>query len=365
MSLQCGIIGLPNVGKSTLFNALTASSVPAENYPFCTIEPHKGIVPVPDIRLDTLENIYNPEKKIPAIIEFTDIAGLVRGASKGEGLGNQFLGQIRQVQAIIHVVRCFEDENVTHVEGKIDPIRDAELIETELLLADLNSLEKSIKRLEKLSKKESRIEKNLETILRLKNHCDQGKMARTFSSNEEEYEIINSLFLLTSKPILYVANIDENEISKNVNGPLSQKLSDFADKENNLIIKLCGKIEQEISLLDESEKVDFISEYNLGESGLNKLIKAGFNLLNLETYFTGGPQEVRSWTIKKGATAPEAAGVIHTDFEKGFIKAEIIKYNDLKKLGSEKSVKEAGLSKLEGKEYIVQDGDCIYFHFNV
>ena len=365
MALRCGIVGLPNVGKSTIFNALTKSSVPAENYPFCTIEPHMGIVSLPDSRLVKLEHIFNPEKVTPASVEFTDIAGLVKGASKGEGLGNQFLSQIRQVSAIIHVVRCFEDENITHVEGNIDPLRDAELIETELLLADLETLEKSVYRLNKLAKKEKNAEKELDIVLKLKAHCDIGKMARTFKAEEKELETIRSLFLLTRKPILYVANVDENEILKSNSNLHVQALYDLAERENNKAIRLCGKIEQEIALLDEDEKNMFMEEYNLNEPGLDKLIYTSFKLLGLETYFTGGPSEVRAWTIKKGATAPEAAGEIHTDFQRGFIKAEVIKYDDLVTHGSEKKVKDAGLAQLEGKDYIVRDGDCIFFHFNV
>ena len=365
MALRCGIVGLPNVGKSTIFNALTASSVPAENYPFCTIEPHMGIVPLPDDRLAELEKIFNPEKVTPATVEFTDIAGLVRGASKGEGLGNQFLSQIRQVAAIVHVVRCFEDDNVVHVEGGVDPVRDAELIETELLLADLDTLEKSVYRLTKLAKKEKGAQKELDVVSRLKVHCDAGNMARTFEADAEENAIIRTLFLLTRKPILYVANVDEDEITHDKRNSYVQALFDFAKKENNLAIRLCGKIEQEIAIMDDEGKAMFLEEYNLPEPGLNKLIHAGFNLLELETYFTGGPIEVRAWTIKQGASASEAAGEIHTDFQKGFIKAEVIKYDDLVRLGSEKNVKDAGLAVLQGKEYTVQDGDCIYFHFNV
>jgi len=366
MALRCGIVGLPNVGKSTIFNALTASSVPAENYPFCTIDPHVGIVALPDPRLEKLEIIFKPEKVTPAAVEFIDIAGLVRGASKGEGLGNQFLGQIRQVAAIVHVVRCFEDNNVTHVEGNVDPVRDSELIETELLLADIDTLERRYFKSEKGARsgdKESK--KEFEFISRLLEHCNSGRRARTIQTTEDEAPILRKLHLLTSKPILYVANVDESEITHDQRGKLEQQLVDFAEKEGNLAIRLCGKLEQEIALLPDDEKTLYLQEYNLPEPGLNKLIHAGFRLLELETFFTGGPIEVRAWTIKQGATAPEAAGEIHTDFQRGFIKAEVIRYNDLMRLGSENAVKDAGLAKLQGKEYVVEDGDCIYFHFNV
>lgn len=366
MALRCGIVGLPNVGKSTIFNALTASSVPAENYPFCTIDPHVGIVELPDPRLQKVAAIFKPEKVTPATVEFTDIAGLVRGASKGEGLGNQFLGQIRQVAAIIHVVRCFDDEDVTHVEGGVDPVRDAELIETELLLADLETLEKRVFKAEKAAKSGGKKEKKeLDMIQRLLDHCNEGHRARTFQANEEETAIIRSLHLLTRKPILYVANVDETEITHEKRGKLEAQLANFAEKEGNLAIRLCGKLEQEIAVLPDDEKALFLEEYNLPELGLNKLIHAGFLLLELETFFTGGDKEVRAWTIKQGATAPEAAGEIHTDFQKGFIKAEVIKYDNLVRLGSEKAVKDAGLAKLQGKKYVVEDGDCIYFHFNI
>ncbi|MBC8323534.1 MAG: redox-regulated ATPase YchF [Candidatus Marinimicrobia bacterium] len=366
MALRCGIVGLPNVGKSTIFNALTASSVPAENYPFCTIDPHVGIVELPDPRLGKLAEIFKPKKVTPAAVEFTDIAGLVRGASKGEGLGNQFLGQIRQVSAIIHVVRCFDDSNVTHVEGEVGPVRDAELIETELLLADLETLERRYSKAEKGLKSGVKKEhKEFDVIKRLLDHCNAGHRARTFIADEEEIVIVRSLHLLTRKPILYVANVDEAEITHDKRGKLEQQLVEFAEKEGNLAIRLCGKLEQEIAVLTDDEKTIFLEEFNLPEPGLNKLIHAGFRLLELETFFTGGDVEVRAWTIKQGATAPEAAGEIHTDFQRGFIKAEVIKYNDLIRLGSEKAVKEEGLAKLQGKGYLVADGDCIYFHFNV
>lgn len=367
MALQSGIVGLPNVGKSTLFNALTESGVPAENYPFCTIEPHVGIVALPDNRLEKLGEIYNPEKILSATVEFTDIAGLVRGASKGEGLGNKFLGQIRQTAAILHVVRCFDDDNITHVEGSVDPIRDAETIETELLLADLDTLEKRHRKTDKIARSGDKFAiKELNLINRLLAHCNDGHRARTLPINDEdEKKILGTLHLLTSKPILYIANVDEEEIMNDKRNDHVQALFDFAEKEGNSAIRICASIEQEIAVLPDDEKELFLAEYNLPEPGLHKVIHASFSLLGLHTYFTCGEKEVRAWTIPVGASAPQAAGEIHSDFERGFIKAEIFHYKDVIQHGSEKALTDLGLIRQEGKQYIVKDGDCIFFKFNV
>ena len=367
MSLQCGIVGLPNVGKSTLFNALTRSSVPVENFPFCTIDPHAGIVHLPDNRLGKLKDIYNPKKLTPATVEFIDIAGLVEGANKGEGLGNQFLGQIRQTSAIIHIIRCFEDPNVVHVNGNIDPLRDTEIIETELLLADLETLERKYEKTKRQAKSgDKKLLHDIEIIEKLIEHCGAGFWANTIGlETPEEIKTIKSLHLLTNKPILYVANLSENDIVNNVENEYVNSLNNYAKSKGSTLIKFCASIEQEISSLSPEEEEIFLKEYNLNESGLNKMVRASFDLLGLHTFFTGGPTEVRAWTIPIGATAKQSAGVIHSDFEKGFIKAEVFSYSDLIEHGSENALYELGLAKTEGKDYIVKDGDCIFFKFNV
>ncbi|SVA95408.1 uncharacterized protein METZ01_LOCUS148262 [marine metagenome] len=365
MSFQCGIVGLPNVGKSTLFNALTVSNVPTENYPFCTIEPHIGIVELPDPRLHKLANIYRPEKVIPATVEFIDIAGLVQGASRGEGLGNQFLGQIRQTEAVIHIVRCFEESNISHINENIDPVRDAETIKTEFILKDLDTLEKQRVKKEKLSKSGDKIIiRELEILNRLTEHCNAGHRAKTFHASDNELLFFYSLQLLTQKPILYVANVNDNEITNDNKNENVKAIFNFAKQEGNTAIRICAAIEQEIAFLPEEEKSLFLTEYNLPEPGLNKVIRAGFELLDLHTFFTGGDKQVRAWTIKKGTTAVQAAGKIHTDFVRGFIKADVYHYDELMKYGSEHNISERGLARQEGKSYIVRDGDCIFFKFN-
>lgn len=366
MSLTAGIVGLPNVGKSTLFNAITSSKALAANYPFATIDPNVGIVEVPDERLKKLTELVEPKKTVPTSFEFTDIAGIVKGASKGEGLGNKFLSHIREVDAICQVVRCFEDENITHVSGNIDPLSDIEVINLELILADLESCEKRIGRVEKQAKqKDKEAQLEYEVLKKIVEVLKEEKPARVLELNKDELKIAKNMHLLTLKPMLYVANVSEEELSDVENNKYVREVKDFANKEGSEVIVICAKIEEEMASLEPEDKIMFLEELGIDESGLDKLIKASYNLLGLATYFTAGVQEVRAWTFKKGMLAPECAGIIHSDFERGFIRAETVSYDDLVKYGSMQKSKEAGKVRLEGKEYEVKDGDIMLFRFNV
>lgn len=364
--MKLGIVGLPNVGKSTLFNSLTKASAESANYPFCTIDPNVGIVSVPDKRLQVLADLYNSEKIIPAIIEFVDIAGLVKGASKGEGLGNQFLSHIREVDAIVHVVRCFDDTNIIHVDGTVDPQRDIETINLELIFSDLEILERRIAKTAKGAKNDKELAKELELLEKLKLHLEDGKPAKNFPADEEELKLISTYNLLTAKPVIYAANVKEEDYANDgANNTYVKTVKEIAAKENSEVFVISAKIEEEMAELDDDERKIFLEELGLEESGLDKLVKASYRILGLISFLTAGPKETRAWTIKAGTKAPQAAGKIHSDFERGFIRAEVVNYDHLVECGSYNAAREKGLVRLEGKDYVVQDGDVVLFRFNV